>query len=312
MLALLATSGGLTKAQILSTVQGYAQDFVANGDNASLERKFERDKDDLRELGIPVETIDDPGDPGNNQHLRYRIPRAAYELPADVSFSPEELSLLGLAAMAWRDGSLSAQSRRALTKLRSLGVAAADPVIGLTPLVRARDAAFDPLSEAIDARVVVEFDYRKPGEDAATRRRVSPLALVNHEGRWHLVAAEPGSQVRKTFLLRRIVGSVRRTSATAIEPRPDESAVAIAELAALQAASAAVVEVVPGSDAALRLRNRPWTTELPGGALEVRFTDIAVLADELLAFGPEVTAIAPPALVAAIVSRLRTLEAAHG
>ncbi len=214
--------------------------------------------------------------------------------------------------MAWRDGSLSAESRRALTKLRSLGVAASDPVIGLAPLVRARDAAFDPLSEAIDARQVVEFDYRKPGEDAATRRRVSPLALVNHEGRWHLVAAEAGSTARKTFLLRRIVGAVRKTSAAAIEPASDEGSAAIAELAAIQARAAAVVLVVPGSDAALRLRNRPSTVERADGSLEVRFTDLAVLADELLAFGPEVTAVEPPALVEALISRLETLAAAHG
>ncbi len=293
-------------------MHGYAGEYDATGDNASLERKFERDKDDLRSLGIPVETIDDPGDPGNNQRLRYRIPRSGYELPADVVFSPRELSLLALAAMAWRDGSLSAESRRALTKLRSLGVAPSDPVIGLAPLVRARDAAFEPLTEAIEARTMVEFDYRKPGEDASTRRRVSPLALVNHEGRWHLVAAEEGASARKTFLLRRIAGPVRRTAARAIAPEPDESARAIAELAALQQTRVAVVDAVPGSDAALRLRNRPSTRVLPSGSLELRYTDLAVLADELVAFGPEVTAAQPPALVDAVVARLAAIGAAHG
>lgn len=311
VLALLATGPGLTKAQILSTVHGYSQDAAAGGDRASLERKFERDKDDLRTLGIPVETIDDPSDPGNNQHLRYRIPRAAYELPADVTFSPDELALLALGAMAWRDGSLSDESQRALTKLRSLGVTAADPVIGLAPLVRARDAAFGPLSDAIDAHVVVEFDYRKPGAHAATRRRVSPLALVNHEGRWHLVAAEGDAPTRKTFLLRRIVSPVRATRTPGIEPADDESARAIAELRALHDAGVAVVEVVPGSDAALRLRNRPGTTERADGALEVHYTDLAVLADELVVFGHEVTALEPTALVDSLVARLEAIADAH-
>jgi proteasome accessory factor B len=311
VLALLATGPGLTKAQILSTVHGYSQETAAGGDRASLERKFERDKDDLRTLGIPVETIDDPSDPGNNQHLRYRIPRAAYELPADVTFSPDELALLALGAMAWRDGSLSDESRRALTKLRSLGVTASDPVIGLAPLVRARDAAFGPLSDAIDAHVIVEFDYRKPGEHAATRRRVSPLALVNHEGRWHLVAAEGDAPTRKTFLLRRIVSAVRAMRSPAIEPLTDESARAIAELRALHETGIAVVEVVPGSDAALRLRNRPATLEREDGALEVHFTDLAVLADELVVFGHEVTALHPPALVESLMARLTRIAAEH-
>ena len=109
VLALLATENGLTKNEILSTVQGYRQSFKSSGDNANLERKFERDKDDIRELGVPLETVQAPGDPGNNQNLRYRIPRGAYELPLDVSFSAEETTLLNLAAMVWREGSLSAE-----------------------------------------------------------------------------------------------------------------------------------------------------------------------------------------------------------
>jgi proteasome accessory factor B len=119
VLALLATEAGLTKAEILSTVQGYRQRYSTSGDNANLERQFERDKDDIRELGVPLETIESPGQSGNNQNLRYRIPRGDYELPADISFSPEETTLLNLAAMVWREGSISGESRRAILKLRS-------------------------------------------------------------------------------------------------------------------------------------------------------------------------------------------------
>ena len=130
VLALLATETGLTKNEILSTVQGYRQRYRAGGDNANLERQFERDKDDIRELGVPLETVDSPGDAGNNQTLRYRIPRGAYELPHDITFTSDETTLLNLAAMVWREGSLSGESRRALLKLRSLGVTADEPVLG--------------------------------------------------------------------------------------------------------------------------------------------------------------------------------------
>jgi len=165
VLALLATETGLTKNEILSTVQGYRQRYRSGGDNANLERQFERDKDDIRELGVPLETVDSPGDAGNNQTLRYRIPRGAYELPHDLSFSSDETTLLNLAAMVWREGSLSGESRRALLKLRSLGVAAEEPVIGYAPRVRLRDAAFDPLNSALERHLVVRFPYLKPGED---------------------------------------------------------------------------------------------------------------------------------------------------
>src|SRR5690606_2231592 len=216
VLALVATESGLTKTEILSSVRGYAQRYVAGGDNANLERQFERDKDDIRELGVPLETIEPLGEPGDNHNLRYRIPKGAYDLPDDVRFDSEELALLGLAAMAWREGSLSAESRRALVKLRALGIAADEPILGYAPRLRLRDAAFEPLQQAIDRRQLVTFDYLKPGEDRARTREVIPLALVQYEGRWHLTAEELATGESRTFLLRRIVGKV-----TAGKPAPE-------------------------------------------------------------------------------------------
>ena len=191
VLALLATDAGLTKNEILSTVQGYSQKYSHSGDNSNLERQFERDKDDIRDLGVPLETVESPGQAGNNQNLRYRIPRGAYELPADVRFSPEETTLLNLAAMVWREGSFSNESQRAILKLRSQGVSTAEPVLGYTPRMRVRDAAFDPLSSALEKHLVVTFSYLKPGEAEPRVRTVAPLALIQHQGRWHLYADEP-------------------------------------------------------------------------------------------------------------------------
>ena len=185
VLALIATEIGLTKSDILATVQGYRHRFVLGGDNASLERQFERDKDDIRDLGIPLETIDSDDEPGSNHHLRYRIPKGLYDLPADVTFSPDELMLLKLAGTVWREGSLSAESRRALTKLNSLGVDSNDPILGYAPRLRARDSAFEPLSKALDRGQSVAFLYLKPGEPSPRRRLVIPRAIVLHDGRWH-------------------------------------------------------------------------------------------------------------------------------
>ena len=98
VLALLATEAGLLKAEILSSVRGYAERYDDSGHNANLERQFERDKDDIRELGIPLETVESPDRPGDNQALRYRIPKGLYDLPDEVRFTPDELALLGLAA----------------------------------------------------------------------------------------------------------------------------------------------------------------------------------------------------------------------
>ncbi|MBW4033559.1 MAG: WYL domain-containing protein [Acidobacteria bacterium] len=315
VLALLATESGLTKNEILSTVQGYRQRYKPGGDNANLERQFERDKDDIRDLGVPLETVDSPGDAGNNQLLRYRIPRGAYELPHDISFSRDETTLLNLAAMVWREGSLSGESRRALLKLRSLGVTADEPVIGYAPRLRLRDAAFEPLSAALEKHLVVRFPYLKPGEDGAHEREVIPLALVQYQGRWHL-SAEEGNGDHKTFLLRRIVGPVMAGKATSVRPG-DHAAAALTALEEVWERSVADVVVVSDSDAATRLANRRGTERLPRSAgtadeqLRLHFVDANILADELAGFGPEVLVLSPPELRAAVIARLERTAADH-
>ena len=322
VLALLATETGLTKNEILSTVQGYRQRYKSGGDNANLERQFERDKDDIRELGVPLETVDSPGDAGNNQTLRYRIPRGAYELPHDLSFSSDETTLLNLAAMVWREGSLSGESRRALLKLRSLGVAADEPVIGYAPRVRLRDPAFEPLNNALERHLIVRFPYLKPGDDEAREREVLPLALVQYQGRWHLSAEETdfGTQnagEHKMFLLRRIVGSVV-AGKPATAPEGDQAALALASLEEIWESSVAEVEVICDTDAATRLANRRGTEEFsvaPDGStrrLRLHFVDKAILADELAGFGPEVIVLTPPELRDAVVERLQRTERDHG
>ncbi len=310
VLALLATENGLTKSEILSTVQGYRQSFTPGGDNANLERKFERDKDDVRALGVPLETVQAPGDPGNNQNLRYRIPRGAYELPADVTFTAEETALLHLAADVWREGSLSAEARRAVLKLRSRGVDEDQPVAGYAPRVRVRDAAFEPLSIAQEKHVWVRFSYLKPGQAAAGERHVKPLALFQHQGRWHLYAHD-AEGTPKTFLLQRIVDKVTVTTTTFEALEGNLSARAIAELDEVWNANTAFVEVTPGTDADTRLRRRRGTTEARTGELELHYADVNILADELAGFGPEVLVIAPPQLRAGVIARLERTAADH-
>lgn len=324
VLALIATEIGLSKAEILSTVQGYRQRHVLGGDNASLERQFERDKDDLRELGIPLETIEPADDPGSNHNLRYRIPKGLYDLPADVTFSPDEVMLLKLAATVWREGSLSAQSRRALTKLNSLGIDSTDPVLGYAPRLRVRDPAFEPLSKALDRAQDVAFLYLKPGESAPRRRVIAPRALVQHEGRWHLYATDRESAATRTFLLSRIVGAVVTPPGAAHTANPaatsgteDAARNALTELDALWARNTAELLLTPGSDAAVRLGKRrgdlavnaqPAGTNTP---VTLHFTDLDILADELAGYGPEVLVLSPERLRAAVRERLERICQLH-
>lgn len=311
VLALLATDHGLTKNQILSTVQGYRQKYVTNGDNANLERQFERDKDDIRDLGVPLETIESPGQAGNNQNLRYRIPRGDYELPRDITFSAEESTLLSLAAMVWREGSMSGESRRAILKLKSLDVETLEPVLAYAPRVRMRDSSFEPLSAAIDKNQTVRFDYLKPGETLASTRTVTPLALIQFQGRWHCTAIEQKSGERRTFLLRRIVGKVTAVGKSTVTPAADEAHRGLLELQEVWESHVAEVVVQPASDAETRLSKRRGATASKDGQLTLHYVDIDIFADELASFGPEVLVIAPAELARAVRDRLVLVASQH-
>jgi proteasome accessory factor B len=311
VLALLASDRGLTKHEILSTVQGYRQQYAAGGDNANLERQFERDKDGIRELGIPLDTVESPDQPGSNQNLKYRILRGAYELPADISFSAEETALLGLAAMVWREGSLSEESRRALMKLKSLGGATDEPVLGYEPRVHVRDRAFEPLRSALDKNLMVRFSYLKPGDAAARIRTVAPLALVQHQGRWHLYADEPASAGTRTFLLRRIVSDVEVTGTAFTPPEGDQAARALAGLDEVWNAHVGTVRTEPDTDAAVRLGKRRGAVRTAPDTLTLHYSDINIFADELAGYGPEVLVESPPELRAAVLTRLQRTAADH-
>lgn len=311
VLALLASDQGLTKHQILSTVQGYTQRYIQGGDNANLERQFERDKDDIRELGVPLETIENPGQPGNNQNLKYRIPRGLYELPDDIRFSAEESALLSLAGMVWREGSMSSESRRAIIKLKSMDVETIEPVLAYAPRIRVRDDSFEPLSSAIDKQLLVRFDYLKPGESTARERTVAPLALIQFQGRWHFTAIEKGTGERRTFLLRRIVGSVAPAGKSGLEPSTDEAARGLQELNDVWNSHVAKITVEPASDAETRLSKRRGTVIRESGQRELHYVDVNIFADELASFGPEVRVNEPAELVNAVRERLALVATLH-
>lgn len=173
VLALVASSEGLTKRELLSSVYGYADKYRVGDPNSTLERQFERDKDLLRSLGIHIDTIDSPLESGNNQLTRYRIAKDQLEFPRDLEFTGRELMLLRLAALAWREGSLTAEARRATMKLEALGAGLDIRHLGIAPSFGVPEPAGAPLQSAIAAGSVVTFSYAVPGRELQ-RSAVSP------------------------------------------------------------------------------------------------------------------------------------------
>ena len=180
VICLLSTRSWLTKEQIRAAVPQYADCAT----DEAFDRMFERDKEDLRELGVPLVT----GSHSDwfEDEVGYRIDRSAYALP-DVEFTAEELAVLGLASRVWQQASLAGPAARALVKLKALGVETdEESLVGVEPRVRAAEPAFEPLYAATRDRAPVTFAYRTREGDAATRH-LEPWALTSRGGHWYVV-----------------------------------------------------------------------------------------------------------------------------
>jgi len=310
ILALTASRDGLTKSDILRSVRGYSERFTFESD-PTLDKLFERDKKELRSMGVVIDTFEFAGEEGQTHNVRYAISRDRYDLPAHISFTPTEVALLNLASQAWREASLSADSRHALNKIRSLGIAADDSLIGIAPRIRTVDSAFPVLADALENELILNFLYLKPGEQQARSRRASPLALVNWRDRWYALAYDMDAQAERTFLLSRIVDTPSRI-AQKTWPRADEDYAGrlVEELNSLALRHDAEFLVNPASSARAQLLS--WgADELPDGSFALSYADLELLADELLPLMGDISVVSPAELVTSLEFRLRLLALKH-
>src|SRR5215831_218272 len=196
VICLLATRRFLTAAQIAATVPGYEHDLDDVREHEAFQRKFERDKAELRDLGVPLETGTTSAfdtEPG------YRIARRDYALP-DVHLEPDEAAAVGIAARLWQHAGLAAAATSGLLKLRAAGVDVDlhATTFGVEPVVTV-DKAFGPLQTAARERRQVRFDYRTPEDDAASTRRLQPWGVVSWRGRWYIVGHDLDRNATRSF-----------------------------------------------------------------------------------------------------------------
>jgi proteasome accessory factor B len=303
-ICLLAARRFLTKDQIREAVPDYARCATEE----AFERMFERDKDELRDLGIPLAI--GPQDAFFGDEFGYRIDRDAYVLP-EVSFSPEELAVLGLAARAWQQASLSHAAGTAVLKLSAAG---GDPdldaVLGLEPRIGAADPAFADLWAAVRDRYPVSFDYRGPKDRAAAGRRVEPWGLLSRGGRWYLVGADRDRAAARVFRVSRVSGPVTRVgpSGSVVVPPGTDLREHLERLSPAQPRATATVRVRIGAGIGLR---RSATGVQPGDdgwdVVRLPYGDADQLAAELVGYGPDVMVVDPPQVRETVVGRLRAL-----
>nr|WP_296070169.1 WYL domain-containing protein [uncultured Actinoplanes sp.] len=310
VICLLSTRRFLTAAQIAATVPGYEHDPEDPKDHEAFQRKFERDKAELRELGVPLETgtasVFDM-EPG------YRIAHREYALP-DIILAPDEAAAVGIAARLWQHAGLAAAASSGLAKLRAAGVEV-DPqaTLGVEPVVTV-DPAFGPLTTAARDRRAVTFSYRVPEVDDPTTRRLEPWGVVCWRGRWYVVGHDRDRDATRCFRLSRIVGNVRPVGRPGAFT-PPENADLISHVAGWDGSvphtGRATVIARPGRAAGLRR----WSVEaLPGpdgDRLVVPYADAERLAATLVGYGPDVRVEGPPEVREAVIQQLKEIVARH-
>ncbi|MGP3957728.1 helix-turn-helix transcriptional regulator [Nonomuraea sp. 3N208] len=304
VICLLATRRPLSAEQIRQAVPGYDRD----GDEA-FQRMFERDKNELRELGIPIDVVRDPweDEPG------YRIERQSYELP-EITLEPDEAAVLGLAAQVWQRASLAEAASGALLKLRAGGVATDQPVGGtmgggaLELRVDTRDPAFPALWDAVRDQRVVRFDYRGAGSESVRSRTVEPWGVVSRRGKWYLAGFDRDRQAPRAFRLSRITGQVAALGKA--------GAVQVPEGIDLRAMvgfpdepmdeRVAVVRVRQGACEGLRQLARAVHSGTDGwDEAELVFSDPERLAGWMASLGADVEVVEPPDAREAVIRRLK-------
>ncbi|HET8621462.1 MAG TPA: WYL domain-containing protein [Acidimicrobiales bacterium] len=260
----------------------------------SFRRAFERDKDDLRAMGVPLEVAEVPGVVPAVEG--YRIPKDRYYL-RDPGLTPDELAALRMAASVVRLDGLSA--REGLLKLGGLVGDADDPGLEVGSLPAGN---VGPLFGAIAARVPVRFTYKEEV------RTVDPYRLDFQRGRWYLSGYDHARAGERLYRLDRFESGIETLDGPRFARPPSTSAPG-ARLEPWQLGGGEPVEAKVLVDAP----QAPWIVHhLGGGAVEEERPDgsvvvtMAVTSREnfrsfVLTFLDHAEVLAPPDLRAEVV-----------
>ena len=314
VIALLAAERFLPADRIRTSVIGYAE---CPSDEA-FARMFERDKSELRDLGIPLET----GKVSSFDPIEgYKIKRGAYALP-DIDLTPDEAAAVAVATKLWQSPERIRAAQNAVIKLRAAGIEV-DPAgevsisTGAGPAgLRGSEEVLGDLLAAVDARQAVQFDHRPTPVGDYTRRTMEPWGVVTARGRWYLVGHDRDRDDTRVFRLSRIA-DVKRVGAQGECAPPDgvelralvEQAIGAAAGGGQSAGGPVHLWVADGRATALRRVGRAVGRRQVGGrdgdVIELEVAGLDGLAREVAGYGADALVLEPASLRADVVARLQ-------
>ncbi|MDH6575752.1 WYL domain-containing protein [Kitasatospora sp. MAP5-34] len=303
-LCLMNTRRPLSKKELRESVEAYREAWQQGSEDA-FNRMFERDKDDLRELGLVIDVDENALD----GEIGYLARRDRNRLP-EIALDAEEAAALTLAARVWQQAKMSGAASGALQKLRAAGVPFSEDAehSALQPRIPAREVAFEPLLVAARDRRPVSFEYRKAGAAVPEQRSVEPWALECWRGHWYLAGWDRDREAARVFRLGRITGKVRSRAGrfTGTVPEHVDVRAVVAAFAGEGATAVATVRV--RRDAGFPLRTKALNTRRVDEAwdeLEIPYGH--GLGAQLAEFGPDLVVLGPDDLRADVIDRLRAV-----
>lgn len=290
-LALLASKRYLSKAEILRNIPGY------EGSPETKERMFERDKDDLRSLGIQIDVNN--FDPLFEDEQGYLIKSESFQF-AENEFTKEELLLLTMAANLWHDSAVEIDSQNALLKIQSLSGPVENDMT-TTPTLRITEdwQLLVSIFTAVQNKQILEFSYR------GKKRQVNPYGLYSSNGFWYLIAFE--INVIKSFKLVRIEGEVNLIGEKDAFEKPDNFNVG--NFLKEESNSVSLVSKLQvRKGAALSLRNKFKVKDLDSewDLMDIPYTNEQELLEMVLWHGTDLKLIEPAALRQLLVANLES------
>ena len=193
--ALLDAPRPMTAEDIREQIAGYDQE-----DKENFRRAFERDKKELRDLGIPIETVETSE--WGDEPEGYIIPKDKYYMP-ELDLADDELAALRIVAdVALGSGD---QAQLGFRKISSAAEASAwnAPHLVWGADVAAEQPLLGPLFGALVSRSPVTFDY-ETGDGTRSRRSVEPYTLVHRRGHWYLVGRDVDRDATRSFKVSRM------------------------------------------------------------------------------------------------------------
>jgi proteasome accessory factor B len=285
------------------------QEAYEQEDVSTAKRMFERDKDILRDIGVPIEVV--TTDVWDTEH-GYTIRKDAYYLP-EISFTPEEISALFVAAHAGREDASAEEAVRKLLYGAEGGILAGVPGLALSG-DGPSDARLTAAAEAVAEQRSVRFGYRT-SRGAESQRHLDAYGLVVRGGNWYLVGLDRDRKEIRAFRLSRLAtdpidageGSAppegfRAAAHVEVGPWGPGEPREIARIAFSPSVAWWATKGVRGAET-VRTREDGWVE------VSVPTTPGEGLASWVLSFGPDAQALDPPELRDEVVRRLEAVLA---